>query len=376
LNRIVCVTPVGANANDIAYVILRGCNNNIVNGLGFRSMTSSADTGVSGALVLTDDGGAPTSGNAFFGAWFEFLHVPTNGTLINLQGNINAFTDTTYSDVSLDGAATNTAYWTLNNVAHGANSGGNIIRGMIPGRQTGCPQTGVVVNQSYNRIEGVKGYDGYNVTLNAGATYTYAALGGSLSGASVVAFTDNSGNATNTLIDNYLQTMQLHDYKQEVKSVAAQSGPRFSDTLTPANGSVYIGTSGVRSVAVGGTNYHDGDSHVFRDTTGTITYADITPTRGLRVYSGMQTPVRIVTASTSATSADSFIVANGTNIAVTLMAAGTGAGTMITVKNINSTPCTVNALAGQNIDGGTNTETLAQWAVSRYVSTGTAWVKV
>lgn len=376
VNRVTCVTPVGANANDVPYVVLRGCNANTISGLGFRSMSSTVDTGVSGAFVITDDGGSPSYGNAFFGMWFEYLHIPTGGTLINHQGCTNAFTDTSYSDVGIDAGATGTSYWTLGNVAHGANSGGNIIRGLIPGGQAGTPQSGIVVYQSNNRIEGVKGYNGNNVTLNAGVQHTFASLGGAVSGASGTAFVDNSGNTTNVLMDYYAGTLQHNAYTQTAKSVGSgQSGPQFTDNTNSANGAAYYGTGGVKTLAIGTTVYRDAATHIFRDLSGVVRF-QVGPSTGpgLTLKGPLQLAARTVTASTSATSTDGIIIANGSSITVTLPSASMGAGSSITVKNINATTCTVGTLASQAIDGGT-TDALAQWDSRRYVSTGLGWVK-
>lgn len=200
MERIVVRTPVSAKANDVAYIKLTNCSGTTFNDLGCRSTLSSADTGASGALIVTDDGLNAGDHVEINHPWFEFLHVPTNGSLISVAGNNTKIRNVYLPDSGKEAAATGTSVVRFLAPAV-QNSGGNELTGTIPGTNSGSWDTGVKVSQSNNRIVGVKGFIGGNVTLDAGVGYTYVALGGRISGATGAAFTDNSGVTTNTLLD-------------------------------------------------------------------------------------------------------------------------------------------------------------------------------
>lgn len=204
VERVTAVTPVGAKANDVPYMVFRAGNGNRLYGLGFRSMDSSNDVGVSGALILRDDGTGNTCTNDVVKApWFEFLHMPTGGTLITVAANRCKIEDPYFVDCAQEAGATDTSFVHFAVPAGGApDQGGNELTGVIPGAQAGVNTTGVLVSQSRNRITGAKGYNGGNVTLETGVEFTYAALGGSVSGTGVSsAYVDNSGKTNNTLLD-------------------------------------------------------------------------------------------------------------------------------------------------------------------------------
>lgn len=202
VERVTCVTPVSAKTNDVPYAIFRGSNGNRFVGLGFRSVLSSADVGVGGALVVMDDGGTlPSDGNTFITPWFENLHMPTNGTLIECRANDQSFIDPYFTDCAKEAAATGTSFAHFGVPTAGPDQGGNRWYGRVYGAQAGINDTGIKLSQSRNRIEGVKGYNGANVTLDTGVGYSYVSLGGARSGATGAAFVDNSGQTTNTLLD-------------------------------------------------------------------------------------------------------------------------------------------------------------------------------
>lgn len=268
-NRITFSTPVGAKINDVPYVLLKGCNGNTFNSLGFRSISASDDTGAGGALVITADGSNtyPSEGNQFYGAWFEYLHTPTNGTLIHCAANLQVFSDTYFVDNSKEAGATGTSHVRFVDGTV-ASAGGNNWRGLVPGRDPASAasiDTGISVTQSRNRIEGVKGYKGTNVTLNATAGDTYIDLGGGHSGATDAAVIDNSGVTTNTYIDHYLRTERRGSWVMTEQP----SGPQFSNAAVPANGAVTLGNGGVAFIAVSGQLYENADIHYFRTAAGT-----------------------------------------------------------------------------------------------------------
>lgn len=211
--RILAVTPVSAQANDVPYMIFRGCNGNRF-GLGFYSLAAAADVGVSGALVVTDDGTYHSESNEWIAPWFENLHIPTNGTLIANKANMQNWRAVYFVDCSKEAGATGTSYATFAPSAF-TNYGGNIWDGLVPGGDpTGAtvPDVGILMSQSRNRIAGTKGYNGRNVTVTTGVDYTYVHLAGAVSGAGGPAVLDNSGltgtDNHNVFIDEYLNTQR------------------------------------------------------------------------------------------------------------------------------------------------------------------------
>lgn len=83
------------------------------------------------------------------------------------------------------------------------------------------------------------------------------------------------------------------------------------------------------------------------------------------------------TANYTITQTDDIVIFNGTSLTATLPSAGAtaiGTNRQYVVKNINSTSLTVGSTSG-TIDGA-STDTLAQYAVGRYLSDGTNWLKL
>ena len=203
--RIVLSTPVSAKANDVPYMVMNESNGNNFRGIGFHSVLTSADVGVSGALVFTGNASYTGYANKFDGCWMENLHVPTNGCLISHVGNYNTFDAFMFHDCRKETGATGTAVVrflppTVDNY------GGNIWRGTVPGNGGWATDIdyGIDISQSYNRVEGIRGYTttASNVRLNSGINGTFVLLGGSQSvsggGNSV---TDSSGTTTNVIVD-------------------------------------------------------------------------------------------------------------------------------------------------------------------------------
>lgn len=201
--NLVANTPVNANANDVPYMkALGACNGNRFIGCGLRSVTNGVDTGPGGAVRFEDDGVAYSPHhNAFIACWHEFLHLPTNGCVIHMEGANNAIVDWQHFDSSKVTGATGTC-WLRLNVPAFENNGGNQVRGYVPGTQGGTTlDVGIEVNQSGCHIEGVKGFNGSNVKLGAGVNRTFVLLGGREASATNAAFIDDSGTATNVLVD-------------------------------------------------------------------------------------------------------------------------------------------------------------------------------
>lgn len=204
--RIIMSAPVSAKANDVPWFYANECNGNRFRGFGFRSISATGDVGASGAVVIEGNASYAPHDNLFDAFWYEFLHPPTNGTLFHHAGNSSVFRDFQFFDCTMEsGAAGGTSFFRF--VAPTVNDiGGNILRGVIHGDNNTATyiDTGVDMRQSRNRIEGVRGYRGKNVTLASGVDYTYAHLGGSVSGvasSSASAFVINSTATHNVLVD-------------------------------------------------------------------------------------------------------------------------------------------------------------------------------
>lgn len=279
--RIILSTPVGAKTNDVAYMTMDESNGNRFRGIGFRSITASADIGVSGALRLYGNASFAPHDNLFDGCWFEYAHVPDTGTLIYTNGAANVHADWQFFDCGKESGATGTSFFRFTDSPKVA-SGGNIVRGAIPGKGTGALELdmGIDMQQPRNSVTGVKGYRGTQVVIAAGVGYTFVQLGGAVSGSSDPAVIDNSGVLTNTIIDHYsgvqksgarTMTEGANSYTWDNPGGAWLGGPRFSNVTTPANGHVSVGTSGTRLQAIGVNAYLYGDAHFFRTIAGTPT---------------------------------------------------------------------------------------------------------
>lgn len=267
--RIILNTPVNAGANDVPYLRSVESNGNRFRGIGFRSVLASGGVGVSGAAVFT---GGPTYGdhdNLFDGWWFEYLHVPTGGTLFAHAGSASVISDFQFFDVGKDTGATGTSYFRLTNPP-AAGRGGNLIRGVIPGKGTNSYDIdmGIDIQQSGNRVDGVKGYKGTNVVIAAGVGLTDVQLGGSIAAATDPAVIDNSGLTTNTWRDYTLGTEGGRGWQRDVWS---GSIPRFYNAVTPANGDLGIGQGGVLHRAIGAAHYMWQDQLYLRTIAGAAT---------------------------------------------------------------------------------------------------------
>ncbi|HVX00889.1 MAG TPA: glycosyl hydrolase family 28-related protein, partial [Candidatus Babeliaceae bacterium] len=243
-------TPVNVQDNNVNYLRLTGANGNRFNRLVFRSLTSTKDTAPSGAINVQGDGVFyPSHDNIFYACTFEFLHVPTNGCLINSAGNTNIFSDTTFFDCSKELGATGTCVFRMN-PSNVRDFGGNVIRGYVPGRGTAPTDInfdyGVEVFQNNNSIEGIKGFRGYNVHLNTGVSGTSIRLSASESNGTDVGVVDDSGVVTNNYIDEYLETVKRNSYVLRGKSLAQGGfGLGVEDYTNSAIGYLALGNQGV-----------------------------------------------------------------------------------------------------------------------------------
>jgi hypothetical protein len=265
--RIICTTPVSAAANDVPYVKMIGSNGNRFRGWGLRSVTSGADTGASGAVILVDDGTFAPHDNLFDAWWIEFLHLPTNATVFALAGHRNTISNLQPFDCTKVSGATGTSYIRLTAPAV-SDFGGNLITGIIPGKGTGATNIdcGVDIRQNRNSVRGIKGYRGTNVIIASGVTNTDVDLGGAEAAATDPAVVDSSASATQRYHDAYLRTERVGPYVLDERTAGnGGAGLRVQDPATPANGAFWMGTSGPRVQAVGTQMYYTADVINYRN---------------------------------------------------------------------------------------------------------------
>lgn len=258
IDNIVLNTPVSAFANDIPYFRNLGANCNTFSNFLLRSIVASADVGPSGAAVTDIFGGASSQPESNLHlAWrYEFLHTSDGAALFSMKGIENVMSDFQFVDCSKDSGATNTCHFRLGAPSVG-NSGGNIVRGVIPGRDTGAASIdyGVDVLQSWNRVEGVKGYRGNNVRIASGVLSTCVRLGGSVGACSDAAVEDNSGSLTQDIEDAYLN---LKIIKGTKTSAPATGAFRIEDPANAGAGILQLGTLGssITSILTTGQMYY------------------------------------------------------------------------------------------------------------------------
>lgn len=257
--RITVNTPAGAFANDVPYIYSTSATNgNRFLGIGIRSVISTADVGVSGAVVFEQnvtDAAAPTS-NTFSDWWFEFLHLSDNTCLFSMQGNFNTMQNFQEFDIhALSTLSVGTSWYRLKAPAGGiANYGGNIIAGRIMGGGTfaNAINYGIEVSQSGNLIQGIKRSPGNNVHLNAGVTRTTVILGGSEPGATAPAVIDDSATTGNTVIDNNINVTTSGPFSvaSATSGPLSISSPGFV-TLGNGTGSATLDLKGSSAAQIG-----------------------------------------------------------------------------------------------------------------------------
>jgi hypothetical protein len=307
--RLIFAPPVAAKTNDVPWLVMDESNGNRFRGIGFRSGLASGDVGVSGAVVLTSNAQYAGREQLFDGCWFEYLHVPSGGALVSVQGNTSVHRDWQFFDCSKEAGATNTAHFRFTAPPVG-NFGSNQVLGAIPGRGTGAVDIdyGVDLQQSRNVVHGTKGFKGFNVHLGAGVTNTSVDLAGAQSGATEPGWVDDSGNTTNTLVDRHLgiTSRPQQEYRQGVNRATIDqpggvlaAGFRFFDPSTPANGALGLGQGGARIIGVGPLFYLNGDTvHVRKlDNTPGIVVLGSTATTNVSWRSGAGSPEGSVTAA-------------------------------------------------------------------------------
>ena len=217
---IVVSDPVSGVANNVPWTRWVGCNGTKFIGVGHRSTDHTEKAAhvatVPAAGVCRTEWSTLVNGfmfhrAAFIGTWFENIFVGNNNAIFSAATCQVKYQDTEYFDCFKISGANNTYFFAFNKSLY-SDSGGNIYEGIVEGRYNADPQSvdyGINVVQSYNRINGVKGYQGNNVFLNAGVLGTSVNLTGSAGNAIVAGVVDNSGNATNTIHDD---TLGIHQF--------------------------------------------------------------------------------------------------------------------------------------------------------------------
>lgn len=206
--RIILTPPISAKTNDVPWMIMDESNGNRFRGFGLRSLESAGDVGISGAIILEGNASFTPHDNLFDGWWVENLHVPTNGTIFHIEANTTILNDIQWFDQKKESGATGTSHFRF--VAPAVNNfGGNLVTGLIPGRDPGVATSidcGIDMQQSRNSVVGIKGYRGTNVILASGVANTHITLTGAQGVADNAAVTDSSGVGNNTYFDHLMRT--------------------------------------------------------------------------------------------------------------------------------------------------------------------------
>ena len=263
--RLTVHTPVGAQTNDVPYFYFNESNGCRFRALGMRSTTTTNDCGVSGAMVITSNSLYPGYDTLIDGCWFEFLHIPTNGCAISIRADKTHIRDFGWHDIEKLPGATGTAYFRLLPPTI-ADFGGNTISGYIPGNGGGPtePDYGVDVQQSRNRIVGIKGYMGKNVRIAAGVGYTSVELSGAESSATGVAVENNSAEVTNVIRDNVIQQYHEARYRWDtIDGANGGGGPRIMEPANLKRGAIWFGNEDARIQAIDGANLYVTGNYVY-----------------------------------------------------------------------------------------------------------------
>lgn len=274
-SRLLITNPVGAGSNDVAWILaasIVGCRFSTIL---LHSLLSSGDVGPSGAIRQLEAGsGVVSAGNTFTDLMFDTMHVPTNAAIFAHRGNADVLSNFTFSGCQKATGATGTAFVRL--AKPPTDTGGNTFTGLIPGDAGGATDldTGIDVVQSGNRIVGVKGAVGANVTLESGVTNTTVVLEGNVAGATGPGVVDNSGGTANNYADNFTGAKQLGPYQfTAIPRTPNGAGVQVSDSSNPQVGALYLGSQGAavqNGSAATKDLYFTGAHHTFRDPTKAI----------------------------------------------------------------------------------------------------------
>lgn len=270
-DSVIMVRPISADTNDVPYMQWVGYVNAVVaRGCGFRNPNNLTDG--SAVVLIEDDGTYVTSQSLFSGCWFENMHTPENGSIIESQANNVEFAHSGFFDCqAATGSTTGTQHFWLRGPQNGAsqNYGGSMITGMIPGRDTITNRYayGVRLSQNNNAVMGVQGFQHYNVLIDSGVTGSWIHLGGSYATPGATPIVDNSGNNAN---DYLLIPKQSWEWSDIILAVAGSSTlpvlQLWNRTSDNESAGLQFGT-GPYIRGSGSTNniYYDAAQHLWRD---------------------------------------------------------------------------------------------------------------
>jgi hypothetical protein len=312
--------------------------------------------------------------NLFDAWWFEYQHLPSGGTLFDMQGcNDNALRNFQYFDLSKITRASGTSHIRIRPPGAGgvaANFGGNHITGVIPGKGTAAINIdmGIDVQQSGNSMVGVKGYYDTQVVIASGVARTFVMLGGTQSGATGVAVTDNSGTTSNVVIDasNGFQltagtlrggaavmsgVLQLTKTNSPVIQIGAEGG--FAALRIDQVGSLFWGSgSATQDISLGRVGAN-------RMSVGSADLEITTLGRGLKVKEGANGRAGVATlAAGTVTIANTSVTAN-TRIYVQRQTDGGTVGASYSITRVSGTSFTITAKDGLGATQSADTSTVA-----------------
>jgi len=277
--NIVASQPIGANANDVPYIDMRGWFNGIMfHNIGLRCEVNHAVAGLSAdgmvAWLIEDDGTITMHGSTFIGCWTENQRTPEGGSILRWAMNdCTIDLPEVFDSTATAAATTNTCILRLTGPVNGSiqDFGGNLVRGIVYGRTSEANRyaDGVVLQQSRNAVVGVKGYNGRNVRITSGVQYCHVELSGMVAGVggatTAAAVQDDSGNSDNVIIDWTRPHLRLRGLPlaQGAALGTNQPGLQIGDTW----GAVQLGTGGVKIRNTSGNPgyaYLDSDLYTFR----------------------------------------------------------------------------------------------------------------
>lgn len=214
------MTPVAAVAHDVPCLRLRGCaNGNHFAGCCVRGLAGAPpvepNAGPGGAIVLEADEQWDPTDNLFVATRINGLAACNGGCLWRARGGSK---NTILGDLWFDSPRQRRTPESPRTVryrfapAPGFSSGGNCLRGVIPGSDGSDDDFdfGVEIHGATHEgrtygtgwlIDGVRGYSKHNVYLGPEAQHCTVRLGGAVGTPGGPAVVDESGNQTNALAE-------------------------------------------------------------------------------------------------------------------------------------------------------------------------------
>jgi hypothetical protein len=295
LHNVSVQPPVGVVENNVPWVhLLHASNGNTFARLGLRypgraPLSPELCVGVGGAVVLQEvvgtdlwgsgDDAPPVSAapgsNCFNNMWAEYLQFPSGSCLISCRGYNNAWNDFEPFDLSVASNATGVDFVRFMKsqqtnpntqaVTDIDNYGCNQWKGLVLGAQAAYPlRAGVRLESNGNQVVGPRGNNTKNVEIALNATYNGIHLQGSFNAPAGVGVIDNSGNASNTWVDDPAQVWQYGPLRMERDQSLGDLRVSRTDS---AQAGVQIGAT--RLFDVGGLLYQRATGFVWQTPSGT-----------------------------------------------------------------------------------------------------------